>query len=371
MPLFFSLAWALILILSSKANPARLILGIFMINASMVFLSHVVYYHHLKNIYLHFDLIFIFSCLSVFPIFNWYMKILTFNSKIGWKDMKLLIPAFAVLLATSITFWLMDPEMRTRYIDIYLFGDGDWHGTATLIKAQLILDYTLKFVYFVQLIYSIFKFRAYIAKFNKNVQNFYSNLENLTLEWPRIILYSVVVTSSFSVVTNFLGRLFFDKWPLLLLFMGISYSIFLFVLGYSGFMQHHTVVFHEAESDTLPQTETTNTSNNRINTQLQVLFENKMIFKNKDLKISDIASQLNTNRTYISTFINNEYGCSFNTFVNKYWVEEAKKLITNDEYKNFSLDHIASLSGFGSLHTFIRVFKEITNTTPGRYRESL
>ena len=298
------------------------------------------------------------------------MKILTFRSEIDFRDMKLLFPAFAMLIATYVCYWLMNPALKTLYINKYLYGDGQWQGSPILIKIQLVLCYTLQLLYFFQIIFSFLKIRVFIANYNENIANFYSNLEDKTLEWPKIILYSFVVTSLFSMVTNFLGRSFFDKYPLLLLFTGLGYSLFLFVLGYLGYMQNHTVVMLEDDSVILVENETENPTNKKIKSQLEKLFEKEKAYKNKELKISDIASKLNTNRTYISSFINSEYGCSFSTFVNSYRVEEAKKLMTNEEFADFTLDHIAEQAGFGSLNSFIRVFKDVTNNTPGQYRKT-
>ena len=368
--MILALTWALLLIISSRANSARLFLGLFMFTVSMIFLSHVVYYHHLKSIYLHFDLIFIFGSLSLFPIYHWYMKILTFRSKIDFRDMELLLPAFAMVIATSICYWLMTHEQKTLYINEYLYGNGQWQTATLLIKIQLMLGYMLQLLYFLQIILSFLKIRVFIADYNHNIANFYSNLEDKTLEWPKIILYSFVVTSIFSMVTNFLGRSFFDKYPLLLLITGLGYSVFLFVLGYLGYMQNHSVVMLEEDTITVPDNEAESPTNKKIKSQLTKLFEKDKVYKNKDLKISDIAAKLNTNRTYISNYINSEYGCSFNAFVNSYRVEEAKKLLKNEEYTNFSLDHIAEQAGFGTLHSFIRVFKDVTNNTPGNYRET-
>ena len=100
------------------------------------------------------------------------------------------------------------------------------------------------------------------------------------------------------------------------------------------------------------------------------MFDKEQVYKNPDLKITDISSRLNTNRTYISTLINTEYSCSFSTFVNHYRVEEAKNALLKEEYSKFCLEHISTLIGFGSLHTFIRVFKDITGTTPNQYRKT-
>lgn len=368
-PTYISLTWALILLISSRANRARFFLGVFMFVVAMIFLSHVIYYHHLKEIYLYFDLIFIFGSLSIFPIYYWYIKLLTFRSKIDLKDLKHLIPAFVMLAATIVTYLFMSKGLRELYVNNYLYGNGTIRSAPTLIKIQLFLSYALQAIYFFQIIFSFMKIRIFIADYNENIANFYSNLENRTLEWPRIILNSFVATSIFTIITNFLGRSFFDKWPFILLITCIAYSIFLFVLGYLGYLQNHDIATIEQDDVDIPEI-IENQNNKKIKIQLQKLFEKEKIYKNPDLKISDIAVQLNSNRTYISTFINEEYSCSFSTFVNKYRLEEAKKMLHNEDCNKFCLEHISSHAGFGSLHSFIRVFKEIEGTTPGRFRET-
>lgn len=48
---------------------------------------------------------------------------------------------------------------------------------------------------------------------------------------------------------------------------------------------------------------------------------------------------------------------------------EAKNMLANDEFDNQSLKYISEEVGFGSLNTFIRVFRESTGITPGRFRQ--
>lgn len=369
-PLYVSLTWALILLISSGANKARFFLGIFMFMVTLLFLSHAIYYQHLKEIYLYFDLVFIFSSLSIYPIYYWYIKLLTFKSGIVFKDLAMLAPAVVMLGATIITYLFMSKQLREMYVSDYLYGDGKINGAPALIKIQLILSYILQIIYFLQIIFSFLKIRIYIAQYNNNIENFYSNLENKTIEWHKIILNSFVLISVVTIFTNFFGRSFFDKYPVLLLLAGLSFSVLLFVFGYLGYMQNHTIVTFEQDTLHSSVNEAININHKKINLRLLKLFEKEQVFKNADLKITDVASRLNTNRTYISSFINSEYNCSFSTFVNQYRVEEAKKVLLDEENNNFSLEHISTLAGFGSLHSFIRVFKDVTGTTPGRYRET-
>jgi len=370
-PTYVSIMWALILLVSSRANKARFFLGIFMFAVFMIFLSHVVYFNHWKEIYLYFDLVFIFASLSIFPIYYWYIKLLTFQPRIGFKDMKHLIPAFLMLIAAIVTYSFMSKHLRAVYVNDYLYGDGRMENAPMLIKIQLILCYTLQVIYFIQIVFAFVKIRAHISKYNENIANYYSNVEDKTLEWHKVILYSFVGSSVFTVYTNFMGRSFFDKWPIMLLFACIAYSVFLFGLGYLGYMQNHSIELFEKEIQLVPEKEVKAESNSKIKTQLLTLFEKEQIYKQKELKITDVVTMLSTNRTYISTFINQEFACSFSTFVNRYRVEAAKKILMDESCNKLCLEHISSEVGFGSLHSFIRVFKEIEGTTPGRFRETM
>jgi YesN/AraC family two-component response regulator len=98
------------------------------------------------------------------------------------------------------------------------------------------------------------------------------------------------------------------------------------------------------------------------------LFLNEEVYKNPELKITQVSEMLSTNRTYISKLINTEFSCTFSEFVNRYRVEEAKQLLGKETSKGYSLDYIAEKSGFGSMVNFMRVFREIEGITPGRYR---
>jgi AraC-like DNA-binding protein len=368
-PMYVPLIWAFILILSSRAKRTQLFLGIFMFVVFMIFLSHVVYFKHLKKIYLFFDLVFVLGSLSIYPIYYYYIKLLTFQSRIGVKDMKLLIPAVVMLTATVLTYFFMSKELKELYINDYLYGKGKLGEAPALIKIQLILCYMLQIIYFIQIICYYIKIKSHITTYNEQIANYYSNTENRTLEWPKFILYSFVVISIVTVFSNFMGRSTFDKSPILLFITCMAYSVLLFVFGFLGYMQSHVNDSNELQINPFHDIVIENPNHKKIKIQLIKLFEQEQIFKNPDLKITDIASKLSTNRTYISNIINNDYACSFSTFVNRYRVEEAKKALLKDENCGYCLEHISSQIGFGSLHTFIRVFKEITGSTPGRYRE--
>ena len=79
-----------------------------------------------------------------------------------------------------------------------------------------------------------------------------------------------------------------------------------------------------------------------------------------------IRQILPLNRTYLSQFINSEYGCNFYQFVTNYRVEEAKRLM--QENPDMKFQEIADECGFSSPTLFSRIFARETGMTPREYR---
>lgn len=101
--------------------------------------------------------------------------------------------------------------------------------------------------------------------------------------------------------------------------------------------------------------------------QVSALIEEKEFFRRKNLRITDLASELATNKTYISALLNNISGKSFSDMVNGYRVRYAQKLML--EHPDMLLDDVATESGFSSYTSFYRNFKAITGLTPQDWKK--
>ena len=82
-------------------------------------------------------------------------------------------------------------------------------------------------------------------------------------------------------------------------------------------------------------------------------------YLNADLRITDLVDKLHVNRTYISSFINKEYGVNFSIFINKYRLQEYKALKEMPEYCKMSKSELAEMAGFNSYRSFQRTEKEV------------
>lgn len=107
-------------------------------------------------------------------------------------------------------------------------------------------------------------------------------------------------------------------------------------------------------------------SNPSLAEQISRLIEEEELYKRKDLRIDDVASALATNRTYVSTIINNISGVSFSDLINGHRVRHAQLLMR--EHPEIPLADVADESGFSSISTFRRNFKAVTGLNPAEWK---
>ncbi len=87
-------------------------------------------------------------------------------------------------------------------------------------------------------------------------------------------------------------------------------------------------------------------------------------YKSK-LTLKDIAENENLNYSYLSQFIRNSLGISFQEYLNKVRLEEALSLLINT---NESITDISNSSGFSNIGALNNLFKKEYGTTPFVYR---
>ncbi|MBK5722285.1 AraC family transcriptional regulator [Dysgonomonas sp. Marseille-P4677] len=114
---------------------------------------------------------------------------------------------------------------------------------------------------------------------------------------------------------------------------------------------------------------------NQDRTTCDTLFEeiesymtDRSAYINPDLTREYIAKELNTNRRYITEAIKEATGHTFSDYVNFYRLDHARKQLLADE--TTSVNVIVYDSGFSSISTFYRLFKNEYGMTPNEFRKA-
>lgn len=101
--------------------------------------------------------------------------------------------------------------------------------------------------------------------------------------------------------------------------------------------------------------------NSHLAEHLHQLFEEDRIYLQSNLHIDDVASMMGTNRTYVTRLMRQEFGQTFNDYVNNARIIYSKKLLLTS---SMQLEEIAQSSGFPNSSAYCRVFKRLTDTSP-------
>lgn len=367
--------WALVFLF--QKNPqfkANRTLGLFMFAASCLYLTHAFFFFQFYHIYTFIESLYFLAILSIYPLFFAYVLLLTSN-KIRYSHYFIhFVPAiFFCLVSLLFTFYL-NHDQRIDYVKNVLIERNLKNlNLATLegFKGLILLIVRIFFIGQV-LIYLPLGIRI-ANKHNKQLTEFYSNTEGRSVHWIRHISIIIIIVSILGIFFAIIGRSYFAKNEIFLLFPSLIFSTIYFLIGFYGNQQ--IVISDELDEIASYSTnghEVLGASHQKLlKSKLLALFENEKVYRLSDLRITTISEALQTNRTYISRLINEEFGVNFNEFVNKYRVEEAEMLLQNEDYALYTLEYIAEKSGFGSTNSFTRAFKDCKGITPGTFRNSL
>lgn len=110
-------------------------------------------------------------------------------------------------------------------------------------------------------------------------------------------------------------------------------------------------------------------SENIILEQLQGLILSKKLYLKADLTERDVAEELNIQPYILSKMLNETLGENFNRYINKFRIEEAKKLLLSPSTNNATNYSIAIDSGFKTESVYYSNFKKIVGLTPKQFQK--
>lgn len=198
-----------------------------------------------------------------------------------------------------------------------------------------------------------------IPRYNRQLKEQYSYTENINLNWLRTILYIFYLILALWILDCLVFKTFVECIYMLgNLLLWIVISFFLF---------RHESVIDELTAVGEPSAYNMELKpNDTLAARIEKAFESEHLFLNPNLKLSDLAKAVGSNRTYLSNYFNRIAGTTFYDYVNSLRVKYASQLLCDS---NLSIKQIAAQSGFNSSTSFIRVFSKITGVTPSVFRD--
>ena len=375
-PVFLVLFWLILFLIEPKQNISKRFLTFFLFLVLINYTAHWFYFNHKYSIYALFDSIWVFTSLSVFPLYYYYIRLLTRDTKINWRWIWLIIPSFTLALFSAVIYAMMTPDEIDTFIQGILYHKPGYDTTGSmLLNLQKLRLNLFKVIYVLQVIFVLYFGLKLIKEYNLNVKSFYSNTEHKDLGPIKLLLLFFVFTAFISIVSNLVGKDYFINNPVMLAIPAITHSVVLFGISYAGYKQDFTIQHFNKDNEndqyakTDRQVEISRKEFDTLHEKLTYLFEHDQIFKDMDLRLSDVAAQMGTNRTYVSRLINERLNKNFCDFVKEFRINHAESLLKSVDGENLLLEEIANMSGFSNNSTFYREFVRKNGISPGKYRE--
>lgn len=333
LPFVVCLFWLLCFTTHYKKNDApKFYFMVYLLACVILYLCHALYFT--MGLSYEMECLWTLCSLSVYPLFYAYLCRLTTNNFSIRKMLPWLMPGAFVSIAK------------------YLFPETDFD------KARLFL-----FAY--QIICVCYYGIKRLREFDTKLQAVYADMEGRDTTAVVHLLKVIIIVSILSGLANSIGKQFFGESLWLLIPISIAFSTMLFALSYICFNRDFTIDKLITDAEIAPTEEDSSDEEDAtsIGRKLESLMVSQHYFLKKDLKISDVVREIGSNRTYVSSYINRTYQCSFSDYMNKLRIEYAKKLIF-DSKGAMKLSLIAEESGFASEQSFYRNFKKFSNMTP-------
>lgn len=347
-----------------KSNSAR-ILGVMLVFISLYYIVTSSFIAPSSSFKLHISKnILYFLFLSITPFFYLYTISQT-RDDFKFKNRFLIhyLPSLVLLIWSILVFNFISPVSNLELFEKY----------SSLLKATAIILYTIQLVFYTVLM--IIELRRHSKRIQNNFS--YENQKN-NLNWLRIFL---AIFMTFSVVD--LSVYFFSlykNWAIYYYLINNAYFLF---IAYKGFLQPDIYIKAKELSTDLvvePPVEDgeeidgkklliPSVKSQQLFDEIKSVIQEQELFKNPELSIYDVSKILNINKTYISYVINTEANENFNSFINKYRIEESKKMLLDNKYDNYTIEAIANLVGFHSKSSFNTAFKKQIGITPSDYKK--
>ena len=331
-----------------------------MVNWSSVFI-----YFHVPNLFVVINSLAMFTFIMVQVLFYKFLFLLTrTDPRERFSKLHFLIP---VLITLLLTILMAITPFDTQKLTV--MGRGKYMGGSHLFFVVSNSKMAVRLIF--SIVYTLLCLIR-LHRYRKRVENLSANYDKSSLHWVKTIL----LLSLSLIPIPLLGLLLPRDMAASSALLTAHNAVMLFQYSFLCFhvVRNNFIVFDQEDTD--GHTETDNTTEyspteiaideeesatllqTRKSSITKEEFEDFIMterpFLDPDLRLFDLANLLNTNRTYLSSFINSEYAINFNRLINRFRMRELERLRKEGTNKTKTEKEMVEMVGFGSHRNFKR-----------------
>lgn len=229
--------------------------------------------------------------------------------------------------------------------------------------------YIFQGIFILYYIFILFKYTSLFyttfEEYKQQMDNYFSEQEWKRLRWVNFSFYYALVVGIMALISILSPGVIFVFFKIFVIPFYVYYGFQLINYGF----KYQSITLICISSDKNENT------NNNINIRsasyndLEFLIEEWITQKGylkAGVTIEQIAGELNTNRTYLSNYINTYKNQTFREWINLLRIDEAKRLML--ENQTLPVNEIGKMVGFNDKSNFTRQFIKVTGNSPSKWK---
>ncbi|HEY5368026.1 MAG TPA: AraC family transcriptional regulator [Hanamia sp.] len=227
-----------------------------------------------------------------------------------------------------------------------------------------------------------------INTFRSKISNHFSEFNKVNLNWLSVTIILFMIVIGIGMVNSFIRITPLTNYSNITLTV-IIFTIFLFITQILfKAIQYPSIFEGIKEEENAEQTATISPAitekkeiryagsslsgdeKELMKQQLVNYMQQEKPYLEPQLMLEELADMLKIKPRILSQVINESFNQNFFDFINRYRIEEAKRLLGNPADKKITVLEVLYQVGFNSKSSFNTLFKRYTGVTPSEYKKS-
>lgn len=288
----------------------------------------------------------IFYLTSVYAIgplnYLYYHSMIHQSLKINFKIIIHLLPSLCVFVAESM-FYMYPAHIKEKVINSIYTTHINPFSILLIVGGVSFVLYQLYFILQCVKVFNDVKIRKGIS--------FTLVLESINILTPLpIVFWLITKKTHYYAIAGY---------------MTISVIVILFLTNRRFPLLFHKIA-HAIFKKKYERNYLSNIDKEMLHKDLLHIMDTDKLYLDPDINLDILSRKLNVTPHQLSQFLNEYCHTRFNHFINKYRIEEAKRILSQNPEAN--IISVAYHVGFNSKSTFNKIFKQYTGKTPSDYK---
>lgn len=348
--------FSIILSLTKTGNRnAKLFIASFIGINALFILDFVIYSSNFHLRFPHAYRISSWVALLFGPLLYFYFKSIVRNFNFKKKNSIHFLPTFVLLLVLFPVY----NQSATDKIKLML----EITDTQRSIDILIFISKTISLTLYAFFIWKLEFLGQVIKTYNNSIAIWVKSLYKIYIAY--IVSYVIYGISAYIIYTNLSS--FIYHFQIAVISAMVIYIAYMAYIQPNIFNNKHVSLKERLFSEKYRKSGLTESLSNELKENLIHLLKEDKVYKQSDINLELLSKQLNTTRHNTSQIINEHFNMNFFELINKFRINEAKRLFREDLNGNLNIIDVAYEVGYNNKVTFNKAFKKETSLTPSDF----